>query len=206
MRAVRVRPVLVAAIALFAVLEGVAMALYPGGTWWEPAAHGHRFWQNFLCDLTWRVALNGQDNRVGAVFAQAAMLVLVGGLASFWWLVGRQVRLVRPLGLVSVAATVGVTLMPSERFGAVHGATVMVAAVSGLTAAVLAAVGQRRIGRKRAAALGFAVLGAGAVDLVLYTWTYASGGPGPIALPAIQKVALLLLITWMGVVARETPG
>src|ERR1019366_7112935 len=71
-------------VAAFAALETAAMALYPGGTWWNPAARGHRFWQNYLCDLEWRVALNGQTNHWGSRLAQAAMLVLVLTLAPFW--------------------------------------------------------------------------------------------------------------------------
>lgn len=184
------------------------MALYPGGTWWEPAAHGHRFWQNFLCDLSWRTALNGQDNRTGSLLAQAAMLVLVAGFVPFWLLAGeRGAWGVRPLGFASVLGTAAVTLMPSERFGAMHGMAVMVATTTGLVAAVLAVVGQLRSGARLAGWLGVAVLGAAGVDFVLYVQTFASpsGGPGPLALPAIQKVALGLLLAWMTVVA-ETRG
>jgi hypothetical protein len=55
-----------ATLALFVVLEGAAMILYPGGTCWDPAAHGHRFWENFLCDLEWSVARNGMPNPTGS--------------------------------------------------------------------------------------------------------------------------------------------
>ncbi len=193
---------LAASLALFALLEAGAMALYPGGTWWEPAARGHRFWQNFLCDLSWRVALDGQDNRAGSLLSQAAMLVLVAGFVPFWTLVGLRVggsaaRGVRALGFASVLGMVAVTLMPSDRFGALHGVAVMVAATTGLSATVLAAIGW----------LGVSVLGFAGVDFALYVRTFGSGGPGPLALPAVQKVALLLLLAWMGVVAtRERRG
>ncbi len=202
-----VRRALLSCVGLFVVLEGAAMALYPGGTWWEPTARGHRFWQNFLCDLSWRVALNGQDNRVGSLLSQAAMLVLVAGFVPFWVLVGGPgARGVRVLGFASVIGTGAVTLMPSDRFGAMHGMAVMVAATTGLTAAVLAAVGQLRAGDRVAGVLGLSVLGAGGVDFALYVQTFGSGGPGPLALPALQKVALLLLVAWMGVVAARQPG
>jgi len=202
-----VRRALALAVGLFVVLEAAAMALYPGGTWWERGARGHRFWQNFLCDLSWRVALNGQDNRVGSLLSQAAMLVLVGGFVPFWVLVGGAgARGVRVLGIASVLGTAAVTLMPSDRFGSVHGMAVMVAATTGLAAAVLAAVGQLRAGDRVAGLLGLLVLGAGGVDFALYVQTFGSGGPGPLALPAVQKVALLLLLAWMGVVAARGRG
>ncbi len=197
-----------ASVVVFVALEGGAMALYPGGTWWEPSAHRHRFWQNFLCDLSWRTALNGQDNRTGSLLAQAAMLVLVAGFVPFWLLAGeRGARGIRPLGFASVLGTAAVTLMPSERFGAMHGMAVMVATTTGLAAAVLAVVGQLRSGARLAGWLGVAVLGTAGLDFVLYVQTFASpsGGPGPLALPAIQKVALGLLLAWMTVVA-ETRG
>jgi hypothetical protein len=192
------------ALTLFALLEAGAMALYPGGTWWEPGARGHRFWQNFLCDLSWRVALDGQDNRVGSLLSQAAMLVFVGGFVPFWVLVGgKGARGVRVLGFASVVGTAAVTLMPSDRFGAMHGMAVMVAATTGLLGAILAAVGQLRAGDRVAGGLGLAVLATGGVDFALYVQTFGSGGPGPLALPAVQKVALLLLMAWMGVVAAR---
>jgi hypothetical protein len=201
------RRALLSSVALFVVLEAGAMALYPGGTWWEPAAHGHRFWQNFLCDLSWRVALDGQDNHAGSLLAQAAMLVLVAGFVPFWLLAAeRGVWAVRPLGFASVLGAAAVTLMPSERFGSMHGAAVMVATTTGLAAAVLAVIGQLRSGARLAGWLGVAVLAAAGVDFALYVRTFASpsGGPGPLALPALQKVALGLLLAWMTVVA-ETP-
>jgi hypothetical protein len=201
-----VRRALALAVAVFVLLEAGAMALYPGGTWWEPAARGHRFWQNFVCDLSWRVALNGQDNRAGSLLSQAAMLVLVAGFVPFWMLAGeRGARGVRVLGFASVLGTAAVTLMPSDRFGAMHGMAVMLAATTGLTAAVLATLAQLRRGERVAGALGAAVLATSGVDFFLYVRTFASGGPGPLALPAVQKVALILLLGWMGLVARGRP-
>ncbi len=86
------------------------MWLYPGGTWWDKGTVGYRFWQNYLCDLEWHVALNGQDNTLGSQFARAALLVLVAGLAPFWIIVPslfaerrRLGRAVQGLGLVAMA-------------------------------------------------------------------------------------------------------
>ncbi len=198
------------ALVVFVGLEAAAMHLYPGGTWWDPAARGHRFWQNFLCDLEWRVALDGQPNALGARVAQAAMLVLVSAFAPFWGIVPRlfvrartRARAVRALGWTSVVGMAAVSLMPSERFGALHAVAVVVAGVPGLTATALATIGL--LGgepRPRIAGwLGAAVLASAAIDFLLYVHTAVRGGPGPPLLPGIQKVALTLLLAWMATVA-----
>ena len=200
-----------ATLALFVVLEGAAMILYPGGTCWDPAAHGHRFWENFLCDLEWSVARNGMPNPTGSLLAEAAMILLALSLAPHWILVGRVLRhgtrlggLVRGLGLASVAGSVLVNLLPSNRFGvALHGAAVVVAGLPGLSATALSVVGLRAAeARPRVSAmLGGALLVVAFADFVLYLGTFVLGGPGPLALPAAQKIALMLLLAWMASVA-----
>lgn len=215
MRARALSHLMLACVGGFVVLELIAMRLYPGGTWWEPATHGVRFWQNFLCDLESEVALNGEPNAIGSRFAETAMLVMVVGLLPFWWVMPRLfARLrgigiaVRVLGLASLAGIVAVSLMPSQRFGALHGVAVVIAGAPGLSAGVLAVAGLARAeARPRiAAALGGAMLAFSLVDFALYTRTMLYGGPGPILLPIAQKLALLLLLAWMVVVARRAAG
>jgi hypothetical protein len=213
MRPMRARApsyVIVACVVGFAALELIAMRLYPGGTFWDRTTRGVHFWENFVCDLEAQVALNGQPNPTGARFAQAAMLTMVVGFAPFWWTVPRlfarlrRVGLaVRTLGLASLGGIVAVALMPSSRFGALHGVAVIVAAVPGLLAAALAVFGLALAEARPpvAAILGGTMLALALVDFVLYTRTMVYGGPGPILLPLAQKLALLLLLGWMVVVA-----
>jgi hypothetical protein len=227
-RLLRIHPILVAvsssrsaahlilaSVTGFIVLEVLAMRLYPGGTWWDRTTEGHRFWLNFLCDLESRVSLNGDPNTVGSRVAQAAMLLMVLGLLPFWWIVPRLFpgfpRLgsaVRALGLASLGGIVAVVLMPSSRFGALHGAAVFVAGAPGLTAAVMAVAGLARAeARPRiAAGLGAGMLLFAVADFVLYAHTMLCGGPGPILLPIAQKLALLLLLAWIVVVAQRAAG
>lgn len=207
----RARIALFACVGAFVALIVPAMALYPGGTWWEPHAVGHRFWSNFLCDLEWRTTLNGTPNPVGAPLAEGAMLSLVLAFVPFWPLAARlfpgRPRLgaaVRILGWTSVAGMIAVALMPSERFGPLHGVAVVVAGLPGLSAAVLAATGQLLVRRTLPGALGAAMVLFAVADFVLYVHTMLHGGPGPLLLPAAQKVALLLLLAWMLVVGAET--
>ncbi|HEX4447257.1 MAG TPA: hypothetical protein VH044_10995 [Polyangiaceae bacterium] len=213
----------------FVAMEGAAMCLYPGGTWWNATTRGHRFWQNYLCDLEWRVALDGQPNALGSTLAQAAMVLLVAGLAPFWLALPRLFaphssatpapderpawsgrtplvsRAVPALGLTSVVATTAAIFMPSDRFGALHGATVIVACVPGLAAAALAVLGLAR-GEPRprvAAALGGAMLAFAFVDFVLYASHFLAHTEGSTLVPALEKVALILLLSWMVTVATR---
>jgi len=194
----------------FAALEVVAMHLYPGGTFWDRTTHGARFWQNFLCDLESPVALNGEPNGLGALFGKAAMLLMVVGLAPFWWIVSGRLgsarnlgSAVRVLGFVSLGGIVAVALMPSSRFGFLHGVAVVVAGAPGLCAAGLAVAGLAAEPRPRIAAiLGGMTLVFALVDYVLHMRVMRYGGPGPMVLPLAQKLAVLLLMAWMMVVAR----
>jgi hypothetical protein len=217
-----------ASVVGFVVLEASAMRLYPGGTWWDKTTVGYRFWQNYLCDLEWHVGLDGQDNTAGSRLAKAAMLVLQVGLASFWVVVpslfggeSRQAAKaprknpsgglgawwlslsVPMLGLTSVAGTVAVALMPSDRFPVLHGFVVISAGVPGLvagalTARALLASGSLWPGGGR---LGVALFAVALVNLGVYTLHWVSGDEAPPMLPAVQKVALFLLLAWMNGVA-----
>lgn len=203
-------------VAAFAGLELAAMGLYPGGTWWDSTTRGHRFWENFLCDLEWRVALNGTPNPVGSRLATAAMLVLLVGLAAFWLGVPRVFGRRPPrgttavtwLGLTSAAGTIAVVLMPSDRFGALHGAMVLSAGVPGLAATALAVV-VLCVGEPRpriAAWTGASMLAFAVADFGLYAWHFLSHTEGSILGPALQKVALILLLAWMVLVAVRAGG
>jgi hypothetical protein len=200
----------------FAALEVAAMSLYPGGTWWDSTTRGHRFWQNFLCDLEWRVALNGAPNPLGSRLAMAAMLVLLVGLAAFWLGVprvfaGRPPRgtaAVPWLGLTSAVGTLAVVLMPSDRFGSLHGAMVLTAGVPGIAAATLA-VFVLGLGEPRpriAAWTGGSMLAFAVVDFALYAWHFLSQTAGSTLGPALQKIALILLLAWMVLVAVRAAG
>src|SRR5688572_11608153 len=92
-------------VALFVALIGRAIALYPGGTWFDPGAVGHDPFRNFLCDLTQPVALNGMVNP-GARWAGAGMIALDVGLLLVWLAVpllapSRLGRALRMMGVLS---------------------------------------------------------------------------------------------------------
>ena len=188
------------------------MALYPGGTWWDAHARGHRFWQNFLCDLEWRVALNGEPNPTGSRLATAAMLALVASFVPLWLVLPalfprylRVGRAVVALGLVSAGLTVATVLMPSERFGAVHGVMVVAASLPGLGASglSLAALALDEPRPRVAAILCAAFWSAALVDLALYVHHLTAHVEGTPLIVVIEKVALVLLVAWMVTVATR---
>ena len=192
------------------------MSLYHGGTWMDPSAPGHDFWLNFFCDLLHDHALDGAPNTAGARLATLAMLALIAGMLPFWLstasLVSARPTLawtVRVAGVTSVVGLVAVPLTPSDRFGALHGVAVLVAAVPGLVANACATIGllANRDGARRwtrgLGLLALATFVCGAIDAALYAKQMASAGTvTPAALPALQKIAAMLFVAWMLGVAR----
>lgn len=118
------------ALVVAAVLTGMAMTLYPGGTFLRPATRGYSFFQNSLSDLGSTVAWSGQANP-GSLFHLAASAILVlAGCAFFVTLVRvyssslitrRLARAAGAVVLVAGAALVGAALTPQDRYPALHG-------------------------------------------------------------------------------------
>jgi hypothetical protein len=204
MRAIGVT--LLFAIALFALLVQLAIARYPGGTWFDPSAPGHDLFRNFLCDLTQPIALNGRLNP-GAGFAKSAMIVLDAALLGHWLAIPElcsKTSLARPLraaAIVSFLGIVAVPLTPSLRLGVVHSLAVLAGTVPGIAAGMLATYLLARSPHRWLFRLGAAVLIVATIDAVLYFAHTALGGPPPLLVPVLQRVALVLLLTWMTAVA-----
>jgi hypothetical protein len=180
----------------------VAMALYPGGTALDHLHAGHSFWFNFLCDLTGPVAVNGAANRVGSAFAQVAMAALAIALGMFWLILPWLFKGRRALGVVlrcaGTLSTLGFALVPLAS-GLVHAAAVFTAVVPAVVAGALGIVGMLAQRSNRGlVALPIATLVASVVDAVLYGASFATH-PRVVtpALPAGQRIAVLLMVAWM---------
>lgn len=177
-----------------AVGTAVGAARYPGGNWVDAHAPGHSLWTNFLCDIARDVAVNGLHNP-GASWGRAAEWALIAALCLFWWMVtpllhpggaGRKVRLLGTL------AALGLLLVPVTR-GVPHGVALVCGAGPGLAAAALVVRGLRH--RPVLALLGVASLLLAALELGLYlTFRVA---PMPVAVPATQRLAVLVAVAWM---------
>jgi len=112
------------------VLTGIAMTLYPGGTFFHRAGHGYSFFQNSLSDLGSTVAWNGQTNP-GSLFHLGACIVLVmAGCTGLLALVAVYSSSLRTRGLTRAAgiavvvagvALVGAAVTPQDRQPELHG-------------------------------------------------------------------------------------
>ncbi len=193
----------------FVALSCVAMTLYPGGTWLEPARAGHAFWANFLCDLLHTQALSGADNSSGALFARLAMLAEAGALVLMWWaapfLFPRRSNLgkgIRILGVLSTLGTLAVVLLPSDRFGALHGVMVLLASVPGFGAAVLTVSALLESETHRVGgAFGALALLTSLVSFVLYARTQFFGAALTVSVPASQRIATFAVVAFCVAVA-----
>jgi len=193
-------------LALFALFNLRAAALYPGGTWCEPDAVGHRFWGNFFCDLTAETTGRGADNSRSAASARASFVCFALGLAPFFWLAGSAMgrvsgRAVRALGLVSAAATVALSFLPSVNGPALHTTMVFAAAIPGLVAGALAVIGFVRSAQLTAGVLGALAFASGAANAIGYAWAVAERAGCVAWLPVVQKLTAVFLVGFMAVVA-----
>lgn len=111
---------------VYVVMTAVAMKLYPGGSSIDHSTIGHRFWLNYLCDLSQPLGLNGQPNP-GAIWGRTALMIFSLLTACFWWLLPLVMddfplrkKLVRWMGVVSAFFAVLIPVTPSEQFGIIH--------------------------------------------------------------------------------------
>jgi hypothetical protein len=184
------------------VATAVAAAQYPGGTWMDRRTQGHSFWGNFLCDVARTPALDGRPNP-GAPWGRAAEWALVLALCVFFWVAPALVeppRRRRTIQLLGVVAALGLALVPvTERVA--HALALIVGAGPGFAATVLLMRGLRP--RPVLALLGALALGLSVLELGLYLGFREgfTGAPLPPAVPAVQRLAVLAAVAWMGACA-----
>jgi hypothetical protein len=202
--------VILVAIVIGAGLLGSAMWFYPGGTALDPRASGHSFWFNFLCDLTNQTAVNGESNHLGASLARAGLSSLCLALGLFWFILPRSFgpgcgpRMGRVITILGAVSVVGLLLVPAAR-GWIHVAAVFASSVPALVAGILALVGTVRYTRRPVLIfVASATVVTAAIDSVLYGLSYRVQ-PRVVtpALPLFQRLALVLMLIWMALVAAR---
>ena len=202
--------VILACEALFVLFMGRAMALYPGGTWLDRGARGHRFWTNFLCDVMQPRSLNDEDNARAARWARAAMLCLGMALLAFWQFVPTLFKEaavlgwgVRVTGAISSLGLAGVIFFPSQKFPNLHGVFVLSAGGVGLLAAVAATVGLVMAGgaARGAGLLGVATLVVGGLDAIFFAQEHLKHLETRLRTTVLQRSANLLALVWMAYAA-----
>lgn len=196
----------------FVVLFGLAAHAYAGGTHFDHEAIGHDFWRNTLCDVARTVAINDRPNGCACWLARVAMLTLALGigvlfvaLPRFFPSLPRLGRLVRVLGVATVPCVVAVVLLPTDRFGALHGLAVVLAGTLGLTTVFLALKGLFSDARaaRHIVSLGVITMAVAAVDFALYVVELASQGAAQLAVPVLERLTTILLLAWMVAICRS---
>jgi hypothetical protein len=194
--------VLLALLGAGAVATAVAAARYPGGTWMDRRTAGHSFWGNFLCDIARDFALDGRAHP-GARWGRAAEWTLVLALGLFFSVAAALVeppRVRRTIGVLGAVAAVGMLLVPVSS-GVPHALALLAGAGPGFTATVLLLGGLR--GKPVLLRLGQAALALAALELALFLGFHERFGARtvPLAVPAVQRLALLGAVAWMGACA-----
>jgi hypothetical membrane protein len=204
------RPVAIVAALLF----GIAMLLYPGGTLLNPSTRGYSVFQNSLSDLGSTVAWNGQPNPRGALFNLAGCLLLVfAGLGCFIALIHvyssstRTSRLARTAGALVLLAAAGITgaaLSPQDQYPALHGRFTLTAVCFFPVATALLALVTALDGRfRRRASLGWLV-----VTVVVLVWVsvmpWRPTTDLQLAIPVtLQKIVALTMLCTLALESRE---
>jgi hypothetical protein len=197
-------------IAVSIVAFVVAAHLYPGGTHFDHATVGHRFWTNNLCDLARGTSIGGAPNAAGAVFARFALSALAVAVAVFFGIVANGIHerrlaiALRLLGLAAVPPAITVAFLPTDRFSNAHAVAIVCAGVPGLAGGLLAVVVHARRPRRMLFALGSATMALAATDFVIYVHESVTHGPPQLAIPILEKLALLAMIGWMVATARQS--
>jgi hypothetical protein len=190
--------VLLGLLAAGAVASAVAASSYPGGTWMDRTTVGHSFWGNFLCDISRDPALDGLPHPA-APWGRAAEWTLVIALGLFFWIVPALVEprrrgwSVRILGAI---ATLGLVLVPVTS-GPAHALALIAGAGPGFAATVLVLRGLRH--RPALAGLGVLALALSVLELGLFLGFNERFRVTavPLAVPAVQRLALLAAVAWM---------
>ncbi|HZJ56453.1 MAG TPA: hypothetical protein VFD38_20080 [Myxococcaceae bacterium] len=190
--------VLLALLGAGAVATAVAAAQYPGGTWMDRSAEGHSFWGNFLCDIARDPALDGRPHP-GAAWGRCAEWALILALCLFFWIAPALVeprRRRRTIRLLGAVATLGLALVPITS-GVPHALALIAGAGPGFAATLLVLRGLRHL--PVLAWLGALALGLSAVELVLFLGFHErfAATSVPLAVPAVQRLALLAAVAWM---------
>jgi hypothetical protein len=193
----------------------LAASVYPGGNHFDHQAVGHDFWKNALCDVARSTAVGGAPNAIGASLARTAMSIMAVGIGALFWLMPERfpsrVRLgafVRWLGALTVPAAVAVVLLPSDRFGFLHGVAIVIAGLPGLSAGLVATVGlvRARRGSRVVPILAITTLLVASACFGIYVDELVTGGPPRLAVPVLERIAALLLIGWMISASALPPG
>jgi hypothetical protein len=195
-----------------AALTGIAMFVYPGGTFRNASANCYSLFQNSLSDLGSTNAWNGQPNYFGSLFFVSGFGILaLAGIVCFVALVRAysSSRLTRWLartasaaGILSCTGLIAAAVAPEDRNSALHGQFTWLACGAFLAATILLALATSLNNQfRRRVPLGWAML-----TLVLIAWIAV--GPLRLINDPTLTIAIVLQkvvgITMLGIFAFQS--
>lgn len=182
---------------LFVGLYILAALTYPGGSWLNQGTEGFSFWNNYLCDLLDKYAINGDLNS-GRYYARASLGVLCASLIYLWFYLperfNKEAWFVKVMWFSGILA-LGITLLLSS---GTHDITVRIAGFFGVIALIcccLALLKEKLIGLF---ALGIFCLLIFSVNYYIY-----ESGVAIKALPLIQKITFVACLCWFVMLNRS---
>ena len=175
---------------LFIGLYIVAALNYPGGSWMISDQEGFNFWNNYLCDLLDRNAINGELNSA-RFFARASLGALCVSLLLLWYFLpglftkkGRNVYIMWLAGILALVVTMSLT-------SGTHDITVRIAGIFGVIAFISCFVELYKAKYFSLFYFGIACLLIFLVNYYIYeTGTFRG------SLPVIQKATFICFIIW----------
>lgn len=178
-------------ILLFIVLYFVATLYYPGGSTASPTHEGFDWINNYWCDLIARHAKNGEPNTARTI-ALIAMIILFSSLAVFWFYLPRlfherkfMTLLIRYTGSISMFILIFV-------FTRFHDSVI---GIGSTISAIPMAATLTELYRHKFTRLYY--LGWGCILLILLNFAIYITEWWIIALPFIQKITLVLFLSWI---------
>ncbi|MBN1943305.1 MAG: hypothetical protein JW849_08430 [Phycisphaerae bacterium] len=193
------------AVGQLIVVQGVAMAQYPGGHEWNRQAPGHNFWRNTLCDLGKTAATNGQPNPM-SLASRVSVMTLFLSFGPLWLILPRLFPdrrriglLVRVLGMLSLGGMMGIGLTPTDQYPSAHAVANGLASVPGLAAYLLAcwAMFFSKYCPRILTAVSLVLLALGLIHFGQYVAHFWLGRAWTPEAPAVQRLAFLAGIAWM---------
>ncbi len=182
-------------VGVFVLLYVVAAAKYPGGTRWDPSPSGFSFAGNYWCDLMDAKSYGGSPNPARPA-AQAALVILCGGLAVLWVAAPALFPHPRWRAWVVRLGGIGCALAAPWVGTSLHDVAVRAAALFGVTALVLTIAALPELAATSACVLA----------LVVFNYVVWEIGFGRPFLPLAQKLAFAAALTWIVLLALRVRG
>jgi hypothetical membrane protein len=94
----------------YLVLSTIAMAIYPGGTKYDPSTTGYLFWNNMISDMGRTVAHNGALNAVSCALFITTMWVIAATFVPFYAALSKQFTAASgTMRIACIAALLGIS-------------------------------------------------------------------------------------------------